>query len=178
MKSLAIWGAGLATVLMVAGMPATPASARGKSHGSSKGGGDVDPNAAVARAHGGHVWVRPDPPPTSDGARLGTWLAHHPPKAELTAKVKDGPWAMNYVAVFKKPALKGAMTVQFVEKGDPKGFVDQYSPENGSVSLVFRGTYDLSPDQGFNKGHTYVIKVGQLLKGKFVLYASGELALK
>jgi hypothetical protein len=164
----------LATFLWVAGAFTTPASAKAK----NRGGGDGDPNAAVARAHGGHVWVRADALPTSDGSRLNAWLGGHAPKAELTAKAKDTPWSINYIAVFKKPAVKGAMTVQFAEKGDPKGFVDQYSPDNPSASVVFRGNYDLSPDQGFNKGHTYVIKVGQLLKGKFVLYASGELTLK
>jgi hypothetical protein len=165
----------LATVLWVAGLHTAPALGKGKGKG---GGGDADPNAAVARAHGGHVWVRSEPLPSSDGSRLGSWLGAHPPKAAVETKAKDTPWSINYIAVFKKPALKGAMTVQFVEKGDAKGFVDQYSPDNGSSSTIFRGTYDLSPDQGFNKGHTYVIKVGQLLKGKFVLYATGEVSLK
>jgi hypothetical protein len=43
---------------------------------------------------------------------------------------------------------------------------------------VYHGTYDLDPDRGFNKGRTYVIKVGQIIKGKFMPYATAELKLK
>ena len=176
MKTVAILVASLAAVLVFAESPTTHAAKR---RGGGGGGDEGDPNRAVARAHGGHVWVRADALPTSDGSRLSAWLGGHAPKGDITAKTKEAPWSINYLAVFKKAAVPGAMTVQFVEKNDrATGFVDQYSPENGSASVVFRGSYDLSPDQGFNKGHTYVINVGQLLKGKFVLYAKGEVTLK
>jgi hypothetical protein len=175
MKTVAV----LATVFLLVSAQATQAAGKGRrgkaGHG---GGGDGEANAAVAKAHAAHVWVRGDAFPEAQGARLSAWLGQHPPKAEIKRKAADGPWPITYLAVFKKPAVKGAMTVQFVEKGDANGFVDQYSPDNGSAAYVFRGNYDLSPDQGFNKGHTYTIKVGQLLNGKFVLYASGEVALK
>ena len=171
MKTLVV----LATVLGMAAGRVTPAAAKGK---GKEAAGPADPNAAVAKAHAGKVWVRGDAFPGSEGNHLSAWLGQHPPRTDIAAKVKDGPWTINYLAVFKRPSVPGAMTVQFFEKGDAKSLVDQYSPENAGASLVFQGTFDLSPDQGFNKGHSYVIKVGQLLKGKFVPYASGELALK
>ena len=138
----------------------------------------ADPMAAVAKAHAGKVWVSGEAFPASEGSKLASWLGQHPASGEVTAKAKDAPWTVNYLAVFKKPALKGAMTVQFFEKSDLKNFVDQYSPQNTISTLVFQGTYDLSPDQGFNKGHTYVVKVGQLIANKFVLYAAGQITLK
>jgi hypothetical protein len=138
----------------------------------------ADPNATLAKPHGGKVWVRSDPFPASEGSKLGSYLASEKPAGEVAAKAKDGPWVINYLAVFKKPAIKGPMTVQFFEKSDPKNVVDQYSPTIDNPSLVFQSTYDLSPDLGFNKGRTYVIKVGQILKKKFVSYATGQVTLK
>ena len=138
----------------------------------------ADPNATLVKPHGGKVWVRAEPFPASEGDKLGSYLAAEKPTAEVAAKAKDAPWVIHYLAVFKKPAIKGPMTVQFYEKTDPKNVVDQYSPTIDDSSLVFQSTYDLSPDLGFNKGRTYVIKVGQILKKKFVLYATGQVTLK
>jgi hypothetical protein len=138
----------------------------------------ADPNAPLAKAHGGKVWVQEEPFPSTEGAKLGTYLAGKNPGAEVTAKVKDGPWVIHYLAVFKKPAIKGPMTVQFFERTDRKNIVDQYSPTLDNPAVVFQSTYDLSPDLGFNKGRTYVIQVGQILKKKFVPYATGEVTLK
>jgi hypothetical protein len=44
--------------------------------------------------------------------------------------------------------------------------------------VVFQEQYDLDTNNGINKGHTYVIKVGQIIKGKFISYVSGEISLK
>ncbi len=138
----------------------------------------ADPNAGLARPHGGKVWVQEEVFPATEGAKLGAYLADKKPGAEITAKVKDGPWVIHYLAVFKKPALKGPMTVQFFESTDRKNIVDQYSPTLESPAVVFQSSYELSPDLGFNKGRTYLINVGQILKNKFVPYASGQVSLK
>jgi hypothetical protein len=137
-----------------------------------------DPNAPLAKPHGGKVWVQEEPFPSTEGAKLGSYLAEKKPDAEVAAKVKDGPWVIHYLAVFKKPAIKGPMTVQFFERTDRKNIVDQYSANLDAAAVVFQSTYDLSPDLGFNKGRTYVINVGQILKKKFVPYATGQVTLK
>jgi hypothetical protein len=138
----------------------------------------ADPNANLVKPYGGKVWVSADPFPPSEGTKLASYLAGEKPAGEVMAKVKDGPWVIHFLAVFRKPAIKGPMTIQFFEKSDSKNVVDQYSPTIESPSLVFRNTYDLSPDLGFNKGRTYVIRVGQLLKKKFIPYATGQVTLK
>ena len=138
----------------------------------------ADPNAALAKPHGGKVWVQGDPFPTTEGDKLHGYLAGKKPAAEVAAKKKDASWEIFYLAVFKKPAIKGPMTVQFYERTDPKNIVDQYSAPIESAALVFQSSYELSPDLGFNKGRTYVIRVGQILKKKFVPYASGTITLK
>jgi hypothetical protein len=137
----------------------------------------VDPNVAVAKMYGGKVFAD-EKAPASDGETLKTWLSSRPPVGEVGRKSKDGPWTVSYVAVFKKPAAKGPITVQFFDKEDPKNVVDQESPSNDAATLVYHGSYDLDPDRGFNKGRTYVIKVGQIIKGKFLPYATAELKLK
>ena len=138
----------------------------------------ADPNVAVAKSFGGKVWAE-EKVPAGSGEALRTWLSEHPaPSGEVGRKTKEGPWTVNYLAVFKKPAAKGPITVQFFEKHDPKNVVDQDSPANDAATLIYQGTYDLDPDHGFNKGHTYVMKVGQIIKGKFLPYATGELTLK
>src|SRR5262245_58456472 len=137
-----------------------------------------DPNEKASKAHGGKVWVQGDNIASEQGDALMQWLGAHPAAQAIAQKAKDGPWAIQYVAVFRKPAAKGPMTVQFVDKTDPKNVVDQYSPNNDAAALVFQSSFDLDPDRGFNKGHTYLIKVGQLIKKSFVVYATGEVILK
>lgn len=138
----------------------------------------ADPNAAIAKSHGGKVWAQEDAVPALTGSALNDWIGARPPAAEIGRKTKEGPWTVNYLAVFKKPAAKGPMTVQFFDKKDPKNVVDQDSPTNDEASAIFKGTIDLDPDHGFNKGHAYLIKVGQIIKGHFQPYAMGELTLK
>jgi hypothetical protein len=135
-----------------------------------------DPNEAVAKTYGGKVFAEEKLPGGAEALR--TWLSSHPAGGEVGRKSKEGPWTVAYVAVFKKPAAKGPITVQFFDKDDPKNVVDQDSPANDAATLIYQNTYELDPDHGFNKGRTYVMKVGQILKGKFQPYASGELKLK
>lgn len=138
----------------------------------------ADPNAVVGKAHGGKVWVQKESFPSLEGDRLVAWLGGNAAAPELARETKDGPWSLRYLAVFKKPSVKGPMTIQFFDKSEPGTIVEQDSPSNDEAGFVFQSSYELSPDSGFNKGHTYLIKVGQILKGKFVSYATGELTLK
>jgi hypothetical protein len=144
--------------------------------GTKKEAPPPDPNAAMAKSYGGKVWTEEKLPGGGDALR--TWLSSHPAGGEVGRKSKDGPWTVAYVAVFKKPVAKGPITVQFFDKDDLKNIVDQDSPANDAATLVYQGTYELDPDHGFNKGRTYLMKVGQIIKGKFQPYASGELKLK
>ncbi len=101
-----------------------------------------------------------------------------PPAAEVTKKANEERWPINFLAVFKKPPAKGPLTIEFMDKKEPGTLVDQYSTETPVGTLVYQEPYDLDTNNGFNKGHTYVIKVGQIIKKKFVNYASGEVTLE
>jgi hypothetical protein len=138
----------------------------------------VDPNIAVAKTHGGKVWVVSDSIPSVDGDALGKWLAAHPSNVEIARKGNEDRWPINFLAVFKKPPAKGPITVMLVDKKEPRIIVDQFSPQTPGAALVFQEGYDLEQNNGFNKGHTYIMRVGQLIKGRFQLYATGEITLK
>jgi hypothetical protein len=137
-----------------------------------------DPNVVVAKEHGGKVWVLTSSTPSAEGDALAKWLAAHPSTAEVTKQASEERWPITLVAVFKKPPAKGALTIEFLDKKDPRTLVDQYSTQSQSGGLVFQETYDLDTNNGFNKGRTYIIKVGQLINKKFVGYATGEVSLK
>ncbi len=170
---------GLALLLAT---PLSQALAKGGSPAAKKAAkasdSEADPNAMVAKAHGGKLWIVTGTPPSSEGEDLSKWLASHPSVTELTKKPNEERWPVTLIAVFKKPPAKGAVTIEIIDKKDPKTLVDQYSSNTTATSVVFQEQYDLDTNNGINKGHTYVIKVGQIIKGKFISYVSGEISLK
>jgi hypothetical protein len=137
----------------------------------------ADTSTTLAKSYGGRVWADGQTAPAG-ADQLKNWLAENKQAAELARKGPDDPWTLNYLAVFKKAAARGPMTVWFFDKTDPKNIVDQCSSENEAASVVSKGTCDLDPDHGFNKGRSYLVKVGQIIKGKFQPYAAGEVKLK
>jgi hypothetical protein len=151
------------------------AAAAAKKNGSKEA--SASPDATLAKAYGGRVWAAESAPPAGSD-ELRAWLAAHHAGGELARKAKDGPWTVAYVAVFKRPAAKGPVTLKFFDKKDQMILVEESSSENDAATVVYHGSYELDPDHGFNKGHTYVVKVGQIIKGKFQPYASGEVTLK
>ena len=139
---------------------------------------EADPNVVVAKSHGGKVWIIAGTPPSVEGEELSKWLSDHAPASEVTKKGNEERWPITFLAVFKKPPAKGPMTIEFMDRKEPGTLVDQYSTQAPGGSLVFQEPYDLDTNNGFNKGHTYILKVGQIIKSKFVSYATGEVTLK
>ena len=167
----------LAGLALLVAMNAAPALAKG-GKGRKAAAASADPNAVLAKAHGGKVWILATQPPSVEGEELGKWLASQPAKAELTKKPNEERWRIIYLAVFKKLPARGPMTFQFVDKKDPKYIVDQEVSQIPGEGLVFQEPYDLETNRGFNKNHTYIMKVGQIIKKRFVTYATGEVTLK
>jgi len=172
----------LAALTMIIATNASPLFAKGGAGGKgakkSASTPAVDPNLAAAKAHGGKVWILSSAPPSVEGEELAKWLSGHPSAGEVSKKPNEERWPINYLAVFRKPPAKGPMTIEFVDKKEPGTLVAQDSSQTMGGSLVFQEPYDLDTNNGFNKGHTYIIKVGQIIKNKFISYATGEVALK
>ncbi len=167
-----------ALALMVA-MNASPALAKGAAKGKKSASPATDPNAVVAKTHGGKLWILTGPPPSGEGEDLVKWLSSHPSATEVSKKANEERWSINYLAVFKTPPAKGPMTIEFFDKKEPRTLVAQDSSQiSGGDSVVFQEPYDIDVNNGFNKNHTYIMKVGQLIKGRFKSYASAEITLK
>jgi hypothetical protein len=170
-----------ALALLVATNAAPLFAKGGAGEGAKKGKTSTpaaDPNTAVAKAHGGKVWFLAGTPPGAEGVELSKWLSSHASVGEVSKKPNEERWPINYLAVFKKPPAKGPMTIEFVDKKEPGTLVAQDASQTPGGALVFQEPYDLDANNGFNKGHTYIMKVGQLIKGRFVTYATGEISLK
>ena len=169
----------LAALALLVGMNAGPVCAKGRARSKGRAAATVaDPNTVVAKAHGGKVWILTSTPPDSEGEDLAKWLSSHPAAGEVTKKPSEERWPINYLAVFKKPPAKGPITIQFVDKKEPRALVAEDSSQTMGGSLVFQEPYDLDVNNGFKKGHTYIIKVGQIIKRRFISYATGEVSLK
>ncbi len=171
-----ILGVALALMLTV---NITPAFAKGGAKAQKAGSPAADPNAVVGKAHGGKLWILAGSLPGSEGEDLAKWLSSHPSVTEVSKKPNEERWAISYVAVFKDRPAKGPITIEFFDKKEPGTLVAQDASQTpGGDSVVFQEPYDIDVNNGFNKGHTYIMKVGQLIKGKFKTYASGQITLK
>jgi hypothetical protein len=172
MKSILV---ALALVLVASPAFAGRKQGAGKKQEAAK---PVDPNAVLAKTHGGKVWVLSGMPSAVEGEELGKWLSARPTNAELSKKGSEDRWPCTLLAVFKSLPAKGHITIRVVDKKEPKAIVEEYSSQTVGTSLVFQEFYEPDGGNGFNKGHTYTVMVGQLIKNKFVSYASGDVTLK
>jgi hypothetical protein len=168
----------LVGLALLVAMTAAPLHAKPGKGGDRSPAAAADPNAAVAKVHGGKVWILTGGSPNVEGEELAKWLSSRPSATEITKQPNEERWTINYLAVFKKPPVKGPMTIQFVDKKDPGTLVAQESTQTPGGSIVFQEIYDLDANSGFNKGRTYIMKVGQILKNKFHTYATTEVSLK
>ncbi len=103
------------------------------------------------------------------------------PNITLT-RGKDGHWSVTVVAFFRKPSHPGPMTFWFYDKND-KGAVKAKEPCHASSvpsspGSVFVYDLDINPDFGFNKGYSYLVHVGQIIKKRNVVYARGQFSLQ
>ena len=106
------------------------------------------------------------------------------PKATLKReKGKDGHWVTVMAAFFRKKSYAGPMTLWFFDKTDKaalraKQAMHVMSVNSSGPSTVFVYDLDISPNDGFNKGRAYIVRVGQIIGKRSRIYASGEVNLK
>ncbi len=168
-----------ATLALMVAVNATPVFAKSTDRAKKGASPAADPNAVVGKTHGGKLWILAGSLPGSEGEDLAKWLSSHSSVTEVSKKPGEERWVISYVAVFKERPAKGPITIEFFDKKEPGTLVAQDSSQTpGGDSVVFQEPYDIDVNNGFNKGHTYVMKVGQLIKGKFKSYASGQITLK
>ena len=104
------------------------------------------------------------------------------PRFERVGTAGETPWTLEFAANLKKPALKGNALFIFFDLEDP-GCIEnrQYTafyqtPIKAGPKVAARVA--LSPDEGFRAGHTYRIRVIQLINGKEIVLTEGDVALQ
>lgn len=115
--------------------------------------------------------------PDLPGKKMAQYLEEHI-KVRSFKKESGGIWPVYFYAVFKQEAAAGPITVFVYEKGDDEGAVDARSLKNSSKTWTFKGHVELDENLGFNKGRTYEIRVGQLIKNSPRIYARVEVVLE
>lgn len=109
-------------------------------------------------------------------------FAKRKPTIELT-RTKDRHWKVNMVAFFRKKSVFGPITLWMYDKSDKASIrakepVHVMSVNNSKPTEVFVHELDIDPGFGFNKKHTYLIFVGQIIGKRERHYARGEVSLK
>ncbi len=128
----------------------------------------------------GRVFVTADR--VKDVAResLARQFQNAAPQAVL-ARRQNGHWVGTVVAFFKKPAVQGPIILWIFDKADKQALKDNEPVQAVTVDAKASDTFvhetDFDPDQGYNKDHTYIIRVGQIIAKKEKVYATGEVKL-
>jgi len=94
---------------------------------------------------------------------------------------RDGNWTVALASTLKRPALAGNAVFMFFDLDDSEALPNrqftalyQTSVKAGKT-LAVRAT--LQPSEGFRAGHTYRLRVVQLVAGKELLLAEGDVTL-
>jgi hypothetical protein len=122
----------------------------------------------------GHAPLAPSAPVVPRFARAGA-------AGEAAAGDATGAWTIDLSANLKRSAWNGNALFIFFDAEDPealenKQFTALYqAPIKAGPKLAARVA--LSPEEGFRAGHTYRVRIVQLVNGKEYLLAEGDLAL-
>jgi hypothetical protein len=102
------------------------------------------------------------------------------PKIQLK-RGKKGHWTCTMVAFFRKKSHPGPITLWMYDKADKAAIRAKEATDiksvNATETTAFVHDLDISPDRGFNKGHSYLIWVGQIIGKRSKIYARGEVSL-
>lgn len=93
----------------------------------------------------------------------------------------NGHWLGTIVGFFKKPSVPGPIIVWVFDKADKEALKSNEPVQAITVEStpreVFVHEMDYDPDQGYNKDHVYLVRIGQIISKKIKVYAAGEVKL-
>ena len=90
-------------------------------------------------------------------------------------------WTIDAAALLKKAAFSGNTLFVFFDMADPNSIKNQEStalyqaPVKAGKAIAVR--LNLGGEDGFRAGHTYRLRIAQLLNGKEVVLAEGDFSL-
>jgi len=113
---------------------------------------------------------------------MARWAAKQKPFITLM-RTKKKDWRVQVAAFFKRKSYPGPITVWIYDKADKASIkakepvwvqsIDGFKPTRLWTHEVY-----FDPDVGFNKNHTYIVMVGQIIGGKQRVFARGTAELK
>jgi hypothetical protein len=91
------------------------------------------------------------------------------------------PWTINLNATLRHPALKGNVQFLVFDMEDPKSISSHEVTAMWQVRVPagnqISARLTLSPDEGFHSGHTYRVRICQIIRNKEVILAEGDVRL-
>ena len=138
---------------------------------------------AVCLAPGGSgtsegVEVRPGAAPITvlaRGAQVAAVGALHSADAHQ-------PWQVEMVADFARPSTEGRITVAIMDGEDPEAMADHFALSIWDVDMSpgrhLGLRFELSPEQGFQPSHSYLLRVVQRQGKSEKILAEGEFHLE
>jgi hypothetical protein len=101
--------------------------------------------------------------------------------ASATTPSESSPWTLEISGTLKRPAWAGNALFLFFDLEDAESLENRQftalyqAPVKGGAKVAAR--VSLSPEDGFRPGHTYRVRVVQLINGKEIVLAESDVSL-
>jgi hypothetical protein len=89
-------------------------------------------------------------------------------------RASDNTWSATLVAFMRRRPARGPITLWFYDKEDRSKPVQTKSVDRRKATMHFVYDMLLDGELGFKMCRTYEMQVGQIIRGKNKVYASGE----
>ncbi len=99
----------------------------------------------------------------------------------ITGPAASGSWSLELATTLKRSAYAGNVVFLLFDADDPEAlaarqFTALYQA-NAKAGNRLAARLSLSPDEGFRAGHTYRLRIVQLISEKEILLAEGDVTL-
>jgi hypothetical protein len=101
--------------------------------------------------------------------------------AAATTPSESSPWTLELNGMLKRPAWAGNALFLFFDLEDPQSLENRQftalyqAPVKAGAKVAAR--VSLSPEDGFRPGHTYRVRIVQLINGREIVLAEGDVSL-
>ena len=127
---------------------------------------------ALARVNG-KIYLTNDMLKDTSPKALALKFAGKKPSLGLE-RASDNTWSATLVAFLGRRPVRGPVTLWFYDKGDTTTPLDTRTVDRLKGKKLLIHDMLLDGDLGFKRCHVYVIQVGQIIRDKNKVYATGE----
>jgi hypothetical protein len=117
----------------------------------------------------------------ASASRSGKDVAVAPRFARASQPKPDGAWTLDLQATLKRPSWAGNLVILLYDAEDSQAlearqFTALYQA-SVKASKLLSARLSLSNEEGFRAGHTYRVRIVQLINGREILLAEGDVTL-